>query len=399
MDKRAEAAKPSAQFRARREAAKRAPEEKAPAPARWTRGKSPRRCRDGCAAATGRTPRPARETATAADRSGIIDERRSKASRRRAAFRSRRDSHYRTSGRQRRWCERPTSASPERGRARLKRLPGPALPLAREWRRRRAIHGRRGNVGGSVGYARCPDPGDRSPGPTTAWFVGRAGAVFVFSESNWARVTFPESIDLTAVRAMSAREAAGDNRGWPHVPNQRRRPDVVAARKSTSSVLRTGSGKPAQQGACQNACTTFVGRGCRGHCRIVIRLFQTACRRGGRTDNHTSRPDDHRRPDGPVADRLQLRSGPRSRHAKRHAALRKLRPALHGHRGDGESGDDSFSIPHQSRGRERARTELRVPISSSPRSCCGNTSAAMSRWSAPCRRTAAASRKKSARIS
>ena len=46
-----------------------------------------------------------------------------------------------------------------------------------------------------------------SPGPTTAWFVGRAGAVFVFSESNWARVTFPESIDLTAVRAVSAREA------------------------------------------------------------------------------------------------------------------------------------------------------------------------------------------------
>ena len=46
-----------------------------------------------------------------------------------------------------------------------------------------------------------------SPGPTTAWFVGRAGAVFVVSESNWARMTFPESIDLTAVRAVSAREA------------------------------------------------------------------------------------------------------------------------------------------------------------------------------------------------
>lgn len=46
-----------------------------------------------------------------------------------------------------------------------------------------------------------------SPGPTTAWFVGRAGAVFVFSESTWARATFPESIDLTAVRAVSAREA------------------------------------------------------------------------------------------------------------------------------------------------------------------------------------------------
>lgn len=46
-----------------------------------------------------------------------------------------------------------------------------------------------------------------SPGPTTAWFVGRAGAVFVVSESNWTRMTFPESIDLTAVRAVSAREA------------------------------------------------------------------------------------------------------------------------------------------------------------------------------------------------
>jgi Putative zinc-finger len=46
-----------------------------------------------------------------------------------------------------------------------------------------------------------------SPGPTTAWFVGRGGAVFVLSESNWARMTFPESIDLTAVRAVDAREA------------------------------------------------------------------------------------------------------------------------------------------------------------------------------------------------
>ena len=46
-----------------------------------------------------------------------------------------------------------------------------------------------------------------SPGANVAWFVGRAGTVFVFSEGAWTRVTFPESIDLTSVRAVSGREA------------------------------------------------------------------------------------------------------------------------------------------------------------------------------------------------
>ena len=160
---------------------------------------------------------------------------------------------------------------------------------------------------------------------------------------------------------MSAREAAGDHCGWPHVPNQRRRPDLVAARKSYLHVLRTGSGKPATNtGACQMRVRLSWAAVAVAIAGSSYGFSRPACRRGGRTDNRHITSDDHRRPDGPVADRLQLRSGARSRHAQRHAALRKLRPALHGHRGDGQSGDDSFSIPHQSRGRERARAELRV---------------------------------------
>ena len=46
-----------------------------------------------------------------------------------------------------------------------------------------------------------------SPAANVAWFVGRAGTVFVFSDGTWTRGTFPESIDLTAVRAVSNREA------------------------------------------------------------------------------------------------------------------------------------------------------------------------------------------------
>jgi putative zinc finger protein len=46
-----------------------------------------------------------------------------------------------------------------------------------------------------------------SPSANVAWFVGRAGTVFVFSEGAWTRITFPESIDLTSVHAVSGREA------------------------------------------------------------------------------------------------------------------------------------------------------------------------------------------------
>jgi photosystem II stability/assembly factor-like uncharacterized protein len=46
-----------------------------------------------------------------------------------------------------------------------------------------------------------------APSPTVAWFVGRAGAVMLFSDNIWSRLTFPESIDLVSVRALSARES------------------------------------------------------------------------------------------------------------------------------------------------------------------------------------------------
>jgi hypothetical protein len=46
-----------------------------------------------------------------------------------------------------------------------------------------------------------------SPAANVAWFVGRAGAVFVFSDGTWTRATFPESVDLTAVSAVNNREA------------------------------------------------------------------------------------------------------------------------------------------------------------------------------------------------
>jgi hypothetical protein len=46
-----------------------------------------------------------------------------------------------------------------------------------------------------------------APAPTVAWFVGRGGVVFLFADNASSRVPFPESIDLTAVRAVSAREA------------------------------------------------------------------------------------------------------------------------------------------------------------------------------------------------
>jgi hypothetical protein len=45
------------------------------------------------------------------------------------------------------------------------------------------------------------------PSANVAWFVGRAGTVFVFSDGTWTRATFPESVDLTAVSAVNSREA------------------------------------------------------------------------------------------------------------------------------------------------------------------------------------------------
>jgi hypothetical protein len=48
-----------------------------------------------------------------------------------------------------------------------------------------------------------------SPSPNVAWVAGRAGAVFLTVDgSAWQRLSFPEPIDLRAIRASSARDAA-----------------------------------------------------------------------------------------------------------------------------------------------------------------------------------------------
>jgi hypothetical protein len=47
-----------------------------------------------------------------------------------------------------------------------------------------------------------------SPSPSVCWLVGRGGTVLLTTDGrNWARLTFPEAIDLTAVRATDARTA------------------------------------------------------------------------------------------------------------------------------------------------------------------------------------------------
>jgi hypothetical protein len=44
-----------------------------------------------------------------------------------------------------------------------------------------------------------------SPTPAVAWFVGRAGTVLLIANGSIVRrVPFPESVDLTAVRASDA---------------------------------------------------------------------------------------------------------------------------------------------------------------------------------------------------
>jgi hypothetical protein len=57
-----------------------------------------------------------------------------------------------------------------------------------------------------------------SPSARVAWFVGRAGYILLTTGTNqWRRVTFPESIDLAAVSALSEREAevrASDGRAF-----------------------------------------------------------------------------------------------------------------------------------------------------------------------------------------
>ena len=48
-----------------------------------------------------------------------------------------------------------------------------------------------------------------APSPDVAWLVGRAGAVLRTTDGHqWARVSFPDAADLTAVQAVSAVEAA-----------------------------------------------------------------------------------------------------------------------------------------------------------------------------------------------
>lgn len=57
-----------------------------------------------------------------------------------------------------------------------------------------------------------------SPSPTVCWVVGRLGAVLLTSDGrNWRRLTFPDSSDLTSVRASDARNAtvtAADGRSF-----------------------------------------------------------------------------------------------------------------------------------------------------------------------------------------
>ena len=208
LDKQAEAADPSAQFSARREAAKRAPEEKAPAPApldtREVAAEVPRPAApppQGAPASMPGKPQPpptvpasstsaAAKPAAAAPPSALAET---------VTIEPAADNVAGASGlRQRRLSAVAAieAFSPDR---------------RYRWRVNGVVV-ERSTDAGATWVALSGMPGAQilaiaSPGPTTAWFVGRAGAVFVFSESNWARVTFPESIDLTAVRAMSAREA------------------------------------------------------------------------------------------------------------------------------------------------------------------------------------------------
>ena len=47
-----------------------------------------------------------------------------------------------------------------------------------------------------------------SPLPSVCWLVGRAGTVLLTTDGrSWQRLTFPESVDLTSVRAIDARRA------------------------------------------------------------------------------------------------------------------------------------------------------------------------------------------------
>ena len=57
---------------------------------------------------------------------------------------------------------------------------------------------------------------------------------------------------------------------------------------------------------------------------------------------------------------LQLRHRAGARRPQSAAAARHLRPEVHGHRGDGESGDRALPLAHRAVARQRARAELRI---------------------------------------
>jgi photosystem II stability/assembly factor-like uncharacterized protein len=82
-------------------------------------------------------------------------------------------------------------------------------------RRWRLLPGRveRTTDGGMTWIAQHSDPviaplAGASPSPDVAWVVGRAGLVLLSTDGRtWRRVTFPETVDLTAVRSPDASTA------------------------------------------------------------------------------------------------------------------------------------------------------------------------------------------------
>ena len=82
--------------------------------------------------------------------------------------------------------------------------------------------------------------------------------------------------------------------------------------------------------------------------------------RSPRAAAQDSTTTDARRSGGAGRHRLQLRHRARSRRPQPPARARHVRPAFHGHRRHGESGDRALPIADRAVARQRARAELRV---------------------------------------
>ena len=175
-------------------------------------------------------------------------------------------------------------------------------------------------------------------------------------------LAFPDaSVDLVTVTATDVLVGHRNHRGRTHLPHDRRRADLDAARKSRDSVLRERRANPPFQGVDRCAQDSPPSPSLSPLPADCCRDRRPPPRRRSPPDPATATArDDAGRSGRPLGHRLQLRHRARARRAQPAAADRQLRPAVHGHRRHRQSGHGALPLADRARRARRARTELRV---------------------------------------